>query len=562
MAGPFTIKFDDWSGGWAGDVDRGKAKKGQWFGQDVMVYTDGLLGPRPPLRKVTLNSPPAVDNQRVDEAIIYENLGSTRPAAAVIFAGDDFWYVVDYANFDTAVNIVETKAIGAGSNVRGVAIDSVNGRVYFSIDANTPLMRYHLPAGAVTTVATANPQPTGEAFCRWNERMVYGARDVLMWSEANDFITWAVANNASVGDGAPITTLVPAPLALYIAKTSGWWVITGVLGSTAIQRQVWEREGVEPAQIVGGASTSTKIGARTVAAWDRGMLWLRRRANDYRTDLTTGAVVPTVAVETSDLKSFSGAQMEQVATLRTSRQARLVGMSGYAAVVDSQNVPEATAVQHVVYIVNPDRTMSRHIFSSATITTADQVMCPLAPQEGANGPVAGYQPDHLWLAYARDSDAALQLRALRYRASRPGYGSDDATTQADDATGTHANVVGVVEIPDYWHPESRPMVVKEVIVVGRVYDNGYAGHYASTARVRATATVLGRTEVSGSNSNLDSSQLSWTESVAPGSGDRDMTIRFPVNDAGYGLGVRIRLELEMFALRAVFLVVDTGEVPR
>lgn len=555
----FTVVFEDWSGGWAGDVDRGKARKAQYFGQDVMVYTDGLLGPRHPLRKVTLTGPPAVSLGIVDEAIIYENLSGTRPASAVIFANADFWYVANYDRFDVAALVDETRV---GATIAGVAIDSGNGRVYFTAKSGATRMRYHAPGAGVTNVILNGTPPDGEAFVRWQERMLYAARDVLWYSEAADFTNWPAANSAPIGDGAPITAFVPSALALYVAKTSGWWVVTGVLGSTASSRQVQERQGVEPAQVGGGTSTTTKIGARTVAAWARGMLWLRRRANDYRTDLTTGALVPASAVENCELMSFTGAQMEQIATVRSSRQARLVGMSSAAALVDCQNVPESPGgVQHVVYVVGGDKTLSKHVFSSAVLTTADQVVCPLTPMEGANGPVAGYDPDHLWMAFSDPLVAGgLGLRAFRYRASRPGYGSDDPATQTDDPAGGHANVVGIVEFPDYWHPEGRRVRVSAVYIAARVYDNGYTSHYSSTARVRGTVTALGRTEQSGTGANFDSVEREWTEVVGGGTGDRDQMIRLDLNDAGEGLGFRLRLELEMVAIRRVWVAVNASEL--
>jgi hypothetical protein len=561
MAGPYSYVWDDFTGGWAGDVDRSKATKGQWFGQDVLVYEDGLLGPRHPLRQVTLTAPPTVDNGRVDEAILFENVVWARPTSVAIFANDDFWFIDGFANFDSAVPIDVTKTAGLRGGVMGVTLDSPNGLIYVTQAGTAPKLERINATGVVTDTAGAGT-PDGEVLIRWNERMILAQRDSIFWSDAASFTSWPGANTAKVGDGAPVVALIPTPLALYIAKTSGWWVITGVLGSTAIQRQVGVNEGVEPAQIVGGAGTTTKVGARLVAAWRRGMLHLRRRANDFRSDLAAGAGPPAFAVELSELRSFSGAQTEDLAVIRASRQARLVSLGSSAAIVDCQNVPQSpTGVQHVVYVLDAQKRLTQHILPSSVTSAADQVMCPLQPMEGANGNVAGYEPDHLWLAYAGAANA-LQLRALRYKASRPGYGSDDPTTQVDDGSGTHPNIVGIVELPDYWHPEGRRVRVQAVLVSFRVYDNGYTGHYASTARLRCQATILGRTEQASTAVNSASSEFEWTEAVAPGSGDRDQMHRFDVNDAGDGYGCRIRLELEQVAVRRVWIMFDTGDVNR
>lgn len=562
MAGPYSYVWDDFTGGWAGDVDRSKAAKGQWFGQDVLVYEDGLLGPRHPLRQVSLTAPPTVDNGRVDEAILFENVVWARPTSVAIFANDDFWYIDGFATFDAAVAVSITKTAALRGGVMGVTLDSPNGLIYLTQAGTAPKLERVDATGTVTDTAVSGTAPDGEVLIRWNERMIYGQRDSIFWSDANAFTSWPAANTTKVGDGAPVVALVATPLALYVAKTSGWWVLTGVLGSTAIQRQVGAVEGVEPAQIVGGAGTTTKVGARLVAAWRRGMAHLRRRANDFRSDLAAGGGPTAYAVELSELRSFTGAQTEDLAVIRASRQARLVGIGGGVAIVDCQNVPESpSGVQHVVYLLDAQKRLTQHVLSSTTISSADQVMCPLQPMEGANGPVAGYEPDHLWLAYAGAANA-LQLRALRYKASRPGYGADDPTTQVDDASGTHPNVVGIIELPDYWHPEGRRVRVQAVLVSFRVYDNGYTGHYASTARLRCQATLLGRTEQTAAAVNSPSSEFEWTEAVAPGSGDRDQMHRFDVNDAGEAYGCRVRLELEQVAVRRVWIMFDTGDVNR
>jgi hypothetical protein len=270
MAGPYSYVWDDFTGGWAGDVDRSKATKGQWFGQDVLVYEDGLLGPRHPLRQVTLTAPPTVDNGRVDEAILFENVVWARPTSVAIFANDDFWFIDGFANFDSAVPIDVTKTAGLRGGVMGVTLDSPNGLIYVTQAGTAPKLERINATGVVTDTAGAGT-PDGEVLIRWNERMILAQRDSIFWSDAASFTSWPGANTAKVGDGAPVVALIPTPLALYIAKTSGWWVITGVLGSTAIQRQVGVNEGVEPAQIVGGAGDDDegrRPSRRGVAAGD------------------------------------------------------------------------------------------------------------------------------------------------------------------------------------------------------------------------------------------------------------------------------------------------------
>src|SRR5262249_30274627 len=94
-------------------------------------------------------------------------------------------------------------------------------------------------------------------------------------------------------------------------------------------------------------------------------------------------------------------------------------------IVDYQTAPigPAGSYQHAIYFIDPSGVMSRHIIPSTVISAAG-IICPVAPSEGANSPQVGYAADHMWLVSLGVSTGPLQLNALRYRASRPGYGSD------------------------------------------------------------------------------------------------------------------------------------------
>lgn len=554
-----TIKLDDFSGGWAGDVDRSRAKKGQWFGQDVMLYTDGLLGPRHPIRKIPITSPPALAGTppRVDEGLLFERVGGVSSGAFVLSGTNAYFYLSAIADLTTPRTIT-TVAMGGKDGAPVLAM--LETAVFATIDTGASRMvKVGFPGGGtVAFVLNAGAPDPVNVFVRWLERMVYAINDKIGYSDANAFATWPAANIQAVGDGSKITALVPAPLALYVAKQSGWFVVTGVLGSTATTKQVWERGGVEPAQQAGTAVVPAfgKPGVRTVAAWDRGMLWLRRRANDGESDLPT----TTTAVENSELMSFTGAQMEQIATIRTSRQARLQVLPRGAAVLDCQNAPVASAVQHVAYVVNADKTLSRHIFPAAYISTQDQVVCPLQPAEGANHENPGYDGDHLQFAYANNA-GNLEVAMWRFRASRPGYGSDDPAQQASTTNGGQANIVGVVEFPDWWDTEGRQIKVQTVHVSGRKYDNSTAAGFVSTARLRAQATLLGRIDQTGDDTNNPSAVVTGLQEVIGiGAGDQDFYCAVNVNDGGWGCGFRLRLELEMCSIRSVWVQLETGDL--
>jgi hypothetical protein len=530
-----VVRFDDWSAGHAGDVDRSRAKKGQWFGRDAMIYLDSLVGPRPPLRPLALSPAPSIATAPVDAAL-WESGGG-----AVVLVDQTVYKIVSPLADLVTARTVTSAAVGATGY--GLAVDTppvgTNPRAVVTRNNASGVRLVDMVAMTSSDVATATVP--SEIVVRWNERFVYATGNTIYYSGSpdspTDLTAWPSTNNYIVGDGAPITALIPSPLALYVAKASGWWVITGVLGSTATIRQVVERQGVEPA-----GSAANQGGTRIVAAWDRGMLWLRRR---YQAAAPDAQGIEPPYAQVSELRTFTGAVMGDVAEVYATNLARLVGLPVGGALVDQVDRGPDTAVR--VSLLDNQGRLSSHDFPSIDATA---VPCPLLTAEGSNG-AAGYDPDHLVLAH-RTAAGTLALTAWRYRTSRPGYGSDTDKTTGDN--GAHANVIGYFSPPDWWSTDARQVRVATVYVLGRVYDTSGAGTTAtiSTARVRCRAVMLGVENTS----EIASTQQSWSQVVTLGTGDHDQAMRFDVADAGSGLGFRIELELENVAVRQVYVALE------
>jgi hypothetical protein len=534
---PATVRFDDFSRGHAGDVDRSRATKGQWFGRDVMLYIDGLVGPRPPIRPIALTPIPTIVTPPID-GMLWEQGGG-----AYVLAIDAVFKIVaplaDFANPRTV------NTMGLVSSGFALAADTppapTNPRALVSrvlAQGGAGIVSYDSVTNAGVAVVT--PTDTSEMFVRWNERFVFANANRIYYSNAADPLTWPAANTYTVGDGGAITALIPSPLALYVAKASGWWVITGVLGSTATIRQVAERQGVEPA-----GSAANQAGTRVVASWDQGMLWMRRRYQAGAPD-EQGTEPPNS--QASELVTFTGALMRPIATVYATNLARLVGLPVGAALIDLVNRGIDTAVR--VSLLDGNGRLSSHDFSSLAIPTG-AVPAPLWNAEGGNG-ATGYEPDHLLLAY-RTVGGQMALAAWRYRTSRPGYGSD-----LDKSPGwSHANVVGTFSPPDWWSEDGRQVSVSAVTVQLRVYDTskpsaGPTVDLTSTARLRCRVQALGR-EAPATSALSASTQQEYVYQVDVGIGDHDRAVRFDVTDAGRGMGFRVELELENVAVRAVYV---------
>lgn len=228
-----VVTYDDFSGGEYSELNQ-MAAPNQFHGTNVMVYANGMIGPRPGLRDITPTNMP-------DGYL--KGLETTRVGSrgGVFMVDDDVYYfdlfnpfvdptLID--NFDTNPT-VPVKTLLYGSSI-----------VFASVDDDKT---YQINVGGAASVVGLTDSPGGTTMEIYGERMVIAGqssnRRRVYFSDAADYNSWPVENFFNVGDDTQTTALQLQRQHLTIYKSFGIFVLTGVPGVNAVLRQVSRTEG-------------------------------------------------------------------------------------------------------------------------------------------------------------------------------------------------------------------------------------------------------------------------------------------------------------------------------
>lgn len=227
-----VITYDDFSGGEYSELNQSAAAN-QFHGTNVLVYSNGMIGPRPGLRNITPASMPdgfltALETTRV------ANRGG------VFLIGDTVYYfnLFTPADTPTAIGVLDSDPL------RPVKTLLYGSDVVYATNDDDKLYSFNISAGNIAPIADS---PGGTTMEIYGERMVIsgqtGNRRRVYYSDPVDFTSWPVENFFNVGDDYQVTALQLMRQQLTIYKVFGIFVLTGVPGVNAVLRQVSRTEG-------------------------------------------------------------------------------------------------------------------------------------------------------------------------------------------------------------------------------------------------------------------------------------------------------------------------------
>lgn len=240
MADEILALFDDFSGGDWGTVDSSMAPKASWSGSNVVVYRDGLIGPRPGAKGLSVTG---LDDFEIGCPLVVTGLLNL-PAKDT---GTTKWRLYE-ANVETAGNAATDydtgiSYTGAGTVSVGVTwarppidtpvawLENATGRFY-----------YGSPLGSPPTVTMAGGAPGGPSLVWFGSRVWGGdfGTNKVYYSDVNDPETWPAANYVEIGMTTAdyIRWMVAGRNALYVFMASSVYAITGTPGSSLTVRRV------------------------------------------------------------------------------------------------------------------------------------------------------------------------------------------------------------------------------------------------------------------------------------------------------------------------------------
>jgi hypothetical protein len=229
---PSEDRFNDFTAGHGGNTDPAKLPPHSFLGSDVELYSTNLVGPRAGLKVLPVTGLPAATVG--DGPVGFDAYGNN----LAITDGNTY-----------LVPMTGGAALQQGaypSLATAAPVDYAQGnQTLYSLN-NGQVFKHAVGTGALTPIATP---AAFSHLIRWNYNLVAVDRGVpyrlwftLVDSAGAHFDQWPANNYIDVGTD-PITSLNPIHNALYVGKGSGWWVVTGTLGTQAFVRTVQQGSG-------------------------------------------------------------------------------------------------------------------------------------------------------------------------------------------------------------------------------------------------------------------------------------------------------------------------------
>ena len=240
-----TAIYDTFTKGEFGVTLPSKAPSGSWTGQNVVVYRDGAIGPRPGLFRVPL------EGEAYEEGVgVIRGLGfvPTAPDPVMEDSPNTFWWIIGDTVYLARVHedssprtVIEADTTLDASPTRWVrwkeSVRQIDGQAMFTNPDNTDHgYRLHMTTGVLTDVAD---MPGGIDLETYKERFVVvdvGPTPRIFYSAPADYNTWPVENFFDVGSSWPVIGVLEFRDGLCIWTNSGHWLLTGTFPEPTLRR--------------------------------------------------------------------------------------------------------------------------------------------------------------------------------------------------------------------------------------------------------------------------------------------------------------------------------------
>jgi hypothetical protein len=273
MARERSIVFENFSGGYAGELPSWRLNKNMWHGLNLFPAVDGSLVPRSGLVRLALTG-------RVAGQIA--GMGWADGGATTY---DRAWYVQG-----TALRAFDPYTIGgavapvtgalSGLPTRVVAAWDEAGVVWMTNYADG-IYKYDLAANTLTRLPNTAGGPAGRCITSWGAFLVTGGGPTnparIYWSDGDGLDDWvATPNYEPIGSlNSAVTGLYVLRGQLVVAKDDGsWWMVTGDLPTSEVPTSVFTVRNVFAAQTpLLEPQHGAVIGGQAVWQVDRSAPW-------------------------------------------------------------------------------------------------------------------------------------------------------------------------------------------------------------------------------------------------------------------------------------------------
>ena len=233
MDGLTTVVYDKWDKGEFGTMNPAQAPNGSWTGTNVVVYRDGMIGPRPGIKIIDQGVP---DTLGPLVGLGFTPVGGAGDTPIFFIIGTKVW-LFDPAGTSSLVEASAELASAPPDNTIGVVISkesvrSIGSEVYFTVDNDKT---YRLNGNTqVLTPITGSAQ--GTDIETYRDRMMVASGLRVFYSAAADFSDWPVGNFFDVGPSWRIINMTEFRDSMIIFTASGAWTLTGTATDGTLRR--------------------------------------------------------------------------------------------------------------------------------------------------------------------------------------------------------------------------------------------------------------------------------------------------------------------------------------
>lgn len=278
-------RWNDFTKGDAGWLDKSKIAAGFFTGENVQVFRDGSVGPRSGLLDLAPVSLPGAGTY-TPQCMGYVDMDNTGVEYVWIAAGFGASGLTNavgrVAVFDANGKVLTGQTFHAVSGAfTQCPVDAVqyDARITLMVTQLHGVYKVDWSSGSNGTASAVGGSPNGGCIEIFGDFLCVAAPSFaqanrIMFSKASDYTTWPAGNFVDVGTAGNIGGDVPAIVAMRRVKdqllvfcdTGQLFVITGTLGSNEVIREFM------PGDAMSGPSVPSSV-ARTR---DGGIWWTRR----------------------------------------------------------------------------------------------------------------------------------------------------------------------------------------------------------------------------------------------------------------------------------------------
>lgn len=500
MSGPVTksLVYDKWDGGEFGTLSPMRAPNGTWTGSNVVVYRNGRIGPRPGLKKIT------VDNPAEDGPLLGLGFSPVTQAGntSIFYICDNEVYLFEPGTttlYNTVTDLSTTPANTDATKVLSKeSVRLVGDDVYFALNSD---QTYKLNCRTQTLTAIAG-SPEGTDVEMYRDRMMVADGSVrVRFSAAADFTTWDSGNFFDVGATWRIVNMQEFRDALVIFTLSGTWVFTGSPDDGTLRRI-----------------------SDTLAPLDKSVV----KTNDELIYIPLSRSAPVIY-------NGSYGDEEALAHLETWKAS---GGSAYGVQSYGNRDVVFVAGTGAKALWRKNGAWSYHTFNVSGI-----------------GPwVTRYFDDNIVVAHPGSAGVKPTFYMLAMNLNRPAFTSDTWARPGDDSS---TPLTASVTLPDHMTETGKELRVRSVTVEFYKYDTGSG----TNNNIDISVTSLSRENLDGDQTTTKTGLFNESGALANTSGVFCRRI-YRGTPQSFGGGYRISLDnLKGVAIERVIVDVEERDVP-